>query len=45
MRRGLPLYVSGKLVVWLMNGLVRSSGAFTTPDAIADTNWRIVGPK
>jgi hypothetical protein len=35
--------VSGKNVAWLMNGVVRESGAFTNPDTLADANWRIVG--
>ncbi len=35
--------VSGRNVVWLMNGLVRSNGVFTTPDTLADLNWQMVG--
>ncbi len=36
---------SGKLVVWVMDGLVRASGQFLSPDTIGDLNWRIVGPR
>lgn len=36
---------SGKLVVWVMEGLVRQSGQFLSPDTIGDLNWRIVGPR
>lgn len=35
--------LSGKTVVWLMNGTVRTSGQFTSPDALSDANWRAVG--
>jgi hypothetical protein len=34
--------LSGRNVVWLMDGTVRTSGVFTTPDTLADANWRIV---
>lgn len=36
---------SGKLVAWVMDGLVRQSGQFLAPDTIGDLNWRIVGPR
>ncbi len=35
--------VSGRNVVWFMNGLVRTGGAYTSPDALVDANWRVVG--
>jgi hypothetical protein len=35
--------VSGKNVVWMMNGVVRTGGVFTNPDTLADTNWGVVG--
>jgi hypothetical protein len=34
---------SGRNVVWLMNGTTRTTGVFTTPDTVADTNWLIAG--
>lgn len=34
---------SGKLVVWLMNNLTRTTGVFLTPDTLADPNWQIAG--
>ncbi len=37
--------VSGRIVVWLMDGVTRATGLFTTPDAITDLNWQLVGPK
>jgi hypothetical protein len=37
--------LSGRIVVWLMNGLTRINGAFTTPNELTDLNWQIVGPK
>ncbi len=37
--------VSGKLVAWVMDGLLRQSGQFLSPDTIGDLNWRIVGPR
>jgi choice-of-anchor B domain-containing protein len=36
---------SGQNVVWFMDGTVLVSGTFTTPSTVADTAWRIVGPK
>jgi hypothetical protein len=35
--------VSGEIVIWHMNGSVLASGTFTTPSALADTNWKLVG--
>jgi hypothetical protein len=35
--------VSGKNVVWYMNGITRTAGVFTNPDSLADTNWKMVG--
>ncbi len=37
--------VSSKLVVWLMNGLVRTTGLFTDPAALADPQWQVAGPR
>lgn len=34
---------SGKLVAWLMDGAVRRSGQYLSPDALTDLNWRLVG--
>jgi hypothetical protein len=34
---------SGQIVVWHMNGALLVTGTFTTPDSLADTNWKIVG--
>jgi hypothetical protein len=34
---------SGDNLVWLMNGTTIAAGVVLTP--IADTNWRIVGPR
>jgi hypothetical protein len=36
---------SGQNVIWFMNGTVMTSGTFTTPSALADVNWRVVGPR
>ncbi len=36
---------SGKLAAWLMNGVTLMSGMALAPDTVADTNWKIVGPK
>ncbi len=33
--------VSGKVVVWLMNGVERVSGSLTTPAGVPDTNWKL----
>ncbi len=33
--------VSGKVVVWLMNGVERISGSFTSPTGVTDTSWRL----
>lgn len=35
--------VSGKVVVWLMDGLTRLTGAFTTPPSLGDPNWEMAG--
>ena len=35
--------VSGALVAWLMDGIVRTSGTYLTPSALADLNWQVVG--
>ncbi len=37
--------VSSKLVVWLMDGLVRTTGLFTDPAALADPQWQVAGPR
>jgi subtilisin-like proprotein convertase family protein len=34
---------SGENVVWFMNGTVLTGGTFTTPSALADTNWKMAG--
>jgi hypothetical protein len=34
---------SGEIAIWFMNGSVLTSGTFTTPSALADTNWKLVG--
>jgi hypothetical protein len=36
---------SGKNVAWLMNGLTRTFGLLTTPDAQPDTAWALMGPR
>jgi Calx-beta domain-containing protein/VCBS repeat protein len=36
---------SGQNVMWFMNGIELSSGTFTNPSSLPDTNWRIVGPR
>lgn len=33
--------VSGKVVVWLMNGVERISGSFTSPTGVTDTSWKL----
>ena len=33
--------VSGNVVVWLMNGTVRSAGTFINPSSLADANWQM----
>ena len=35
--------VSGQIVLWYMDGATLVSGTFTTPAALPDTNWSIVG--
>jgi hypothetical protein len=34
---------SGQVVIWYMNGSVLASGTFTTPSALPDTTWQLVG--
>ena len=36
---------SGQIVAWFMEGTTLEGGTFTTPPAVADTAWKIVGPK
>jgi hypothetical protein len=36
---------SGKLVTWFMEGTLRRSGGFLTPDAPADPALRAIGPR
>ena len=36
---------SGMIAAWLMNGSAVSESVFITPDTVADTGWKIVGPK
>jgi hypothetical protein len=36
---------SGKLSAWIMNGVTMVNGLLLAPDTVADTNWRIVGPR
>jgi 6-phosphogluconolactonase (cycloisomerase 2 family) len=35
--------VSGQIVLWYMNGSVLQGGTFTTPPALPDTGWKMVG--
>jgi hypothetical protein len=35
--------ISGQNVVWFMNGVNLIGGTFTTPAALADTRWQMVG--
>jgi hypothetical protein len=35
----------GRLSVWFMNGKTMVSGVSLNPDQVADTHWRIVGPR
>jgi 6-phosphogluconolactonase (cycloisomerase 2 family) len=35
--------VSGENVVWHMNGAVLAGGTFTTPSALPDASWKMVG--
>jgi hypothetical protein len=35
--------VSGENVLWYMNGAVLAGGEFTTPAALTDTRWKMVG--
>jgi hypothetical protein len=37
--------LTSKLVVWLMDGLVRLDGVFTEPAALADPQWQVAGPR
>jgi hypothetical protein len=36
---------TGYLAAWLMNGTVRIDGIYLTPARVADTSWRLVGPR
>jgi hypothetical protein len=36
---------NGGLSVWFMNGIVMTSGTSFVPGAVADLNWRVVGPR
>jgi glucose/arabinose dehydrogenase len=37
---------TGLMSIWLMNGIVRiGDGLHVTPSGVADTGWKIVGPK
>jgi choice-of-anchor B domain-containing protein len=36
---------SGQIVAWFMHGTTLESGTFTTPPALTDTAWKIVGPR
>ena len=36
---------TGELAVWLMNGATILSGTALNPGVVADTNWKIVGPR
>jgi uncharacterized repeat protein (TIGR01451 family) len=33
--------VTGKIVIWLMNGVTRINGAFANPSSAGDSNWEI----
>lgn len=33
--------VTGKIVIWLMNGVTRINGAFANPPSAGDSNWEI----
>ncbi len=37
--------LSGRTVVWTMDGLNRVAGTFTTPDGQPDLDWAVVGPR
>ena len=37
--------VSGRLVVWWMDGIYRRAGGFTSPDGALETAWTVVGPR
>lgn len=36
---------SGRIVTWLMDGIVRRCGTYVSPDAPDDPSWRIAGPR
>jgi uncharacterized repeat protein (TIGR01451 family) len=36
---------SGQNVIWYMNNATMTGGTFTNPSALADTRWRLVGPR
>jgi hypothetical protein len=35
--------LSGEVVVWFMDGVTLRSGTFTTPPAVSDLRWKLVG--
>jgi hypothetical protein len=37
--------ISGQNVVWFMNGATLLGGTLTSPPALADTDWKLVGPR
>jgi 6-phosphogluconolactonase (cycloisomerase 2 family) len=37
--------VSGQIAIWFMNNVAMTSGTFTTPAAVEDAQWRLVGPR
>ena len=36
---------SGQIAVWFMDGLNLTGGTLTTPPALTDVRWRLVGPR
>jgi len=37
--------VSGEIAVWFMDDATLVGGTFTNPQQLADTNWKLVGPR
>jgi hypothetical protein len=37
--------ISGQNVVWFMDDATLTSGTFTNPSTLADTQWKLVGPR
>jgi hypothetical protein len=37
--------LSGENAVWFMNGATMIGGTFTTPSTVADTDWKMAGPR